>query len=177
MPRLLLHAASRNTGRVAPHSHPSSSAVTWAIPRRRFASRTRTPPYYEGEESDDNNDGDGSDECEHGDDGDEHYEKKSHDENHGSEENYESEDADNLVDAKFVWSLITERRIQTLYNDSNATSFDKRLQLEHLSEGRWVIRRAGYNILMLTAPSARLQHPRSTPSSATSWNNMVEVMN
>jgi hypothetical protein len=56
----------------------------------------------------------------------------------------DDEDVSQGEEATLLRTLLTAVRLQTVYRDSNASMFDSRLRLESLSEGHWILLRAGY---------------------------------
>jgi hypothetical protein len=64
------------------------------------------------------------------------------------DDNYDYDDDEDEEAAERAYelarSLATDVKMRQPFSDPNAFSFDKRLQLDHLSEGRWILRRAGY---------------------------------
>jgi hypothetical protein len=100
--------------------------------RRDHALRETKPSYWEGFADNDDDDDDNNDD----------YNEKG--KGKGKAEASEEDEESKQRMREFAKSLVIERRLQMQYPRSNATTFDKRLQLEELSEGRWVLRRAGY---------------------------------
>ena len=61
-------------------------------------------------------------------------------------------------DPSWLLKLSTAVRLQEPFKNSAGVQFDKRLQLESLSEGRWILRRAGFPDPGQTDP-----HPIAAP--------------
>jgi hypothetical protein len=104
-----------------------------ASDKRAIVRREVKPPYYDSEDDDGS-----SDESFAG--SDNGTESGSNDpDNEPGDDEVEKARVEDLIQ-----SMLTDIRLQNIVKSSNTASFDKRLRLDHLSEGRWILRRAGY---------------------------------